>query len=140
MNFDSPEYGYSILSKVFTAKQIEIRDHAKLKSAEEEDCFDRKKKMKDRGITVLAYSTKYSLASNIQYFPNGQIYFKIEHDQRTLVDSYWKPGDVTAAVYDYFLFILTKIKENIVSTTEHTRNFNYDRKWVSLDKKLAQII
>ncbi len=140
MNFDSPEYGYSVLSKVFSSGEIEIRDHNKLKSADEEDCFDRSRKMRDRGILVLAYLDKYSLAANIQYFPDGKIYFKIDHDQRLLVDSYFKPGNVNDSVYDYFLFILNKIMADVISTTDHCHRFNYDKSWIELDKKLSKII
>jgi len=141
MNFNSPEYGYDILSKVFSTKQIEIRDYSKLSRAEEEDCFDRSKKMKDRGIIVLAYSTKYDISANIQYPPNnGQIHFKVDLNQRTLVNSYWKSEDINDSVYDYFLFLIKKIKQDLMSTSDHLNRFNYDRSWISLDKKLSILI
>lgn len=125
MNFDSPKYGRSALKKIFSNK-IEIRDYSKIES-----CKD---KYPYWGICVLAYSTSYDIAAKIHYLPSNKIWFQIEMEDKEILSSYWESKDVNDSVYEYYLFIINKIKKDKDETREHSNKFD-SKSWISWNVK-----
>lgn len=139
MDYKSPEFGASVLKRLFTDKQVEIRDYSKITH-----CLDN---YKSWGITVLAYDGTNGLS--IRYIPSNEIgephvtkkiefVLNDEYDS-CLISSCWDVDDVDDSVYDYFVFIIDKMRKDRSELRQHMSKFS-SKSWIKRHKQLREIV
>lgn len=129
-NLLSPEYGKQALSKIF--KDVIIRDYSKI-----DHCKD---KYPIWGVTVLAYSERHrDLNARIQYLPSNKITFEIEMYEGTRLKLQVKHEEMDVSIYDYFIFTLNKMMNDIDDINKHLSKLQ-SLDWLKLQLKLSKII
>ena len=144
----TPEYGYNYIKSF--CDDIEIRDYSKTTC-----CLN---KYPTSGIMVLGYDTDYNISYSIKYLPpritsdltNEQISvvnhvtdrltFSIEIEGHELIlRSTWDVSEVDESTYEYYLFLLNKVRNDIKETRSHARTFG-SKSWIKRNKQLNAII
>ena len=130
MSYTSPEYGKSLLSKLFEG--VIVRDYSKI-----EHC---KEKYPIWGICVLGYSSWHNdLNARIHYLPSNKINFEIEISDSRILSSTWKNEEVDDSVYEYFIFIIEGIMNNLKGLRLDILKFQ-SKDWIERQQKLTAIL
>lgn len=140
MKINTPEYAKNFLCKFFKKNQIAIRDYSKVLNGEHWE----------RGISVLAYDVEHSIGAWIDFTaPLGvvlsdislanKIRFKIEENEKIILDTTWNIQDVDESVYEYFIFILTEKLRILREFYSHINKFK-SKDWVKRNQQLSKLI
>ena len=112
--------------KDFFGKNVCINDYYKLFDGKFAD---------ERGFSVLAYDDPYNV--KISYL-KSTIVFTLEVEDRDILFSTWDISEVDESTYEYFMYIINRIKEQRKEVSDHVKSFR-SKDWIKRNKQLSQL-